>query len=106
MEFIWTSCAARRTNLHHGLYLWYNLFMSTNQIAISKFKVKCLAILEEVRRTGTPVRITRFGKPVAEVMPVRAPKASWLGCMKDSVEIDGDIVSPIGAFSRWNSGDE
>jgi prevent-host-death family protein len=72
------------------------------EIAISKFKATCLAVLEEVRRTGAPVRITRFGRPVAEVVPYRAPKrASWLGCMADSGEILGDIVGPVGAFDGW-----
>jgi len=74
------------------------------EIAISKFKATCLAVLEDVRRTRTPVRVTRFGQPVAEVLPPSgAPGKSWLGCMKDSVEISGDIVEPVGAFSRWNA---
>jgi prevent-host-death family protein len=33
------------------------------------FKAKCLGILEEVRKTRKPIRVTRFGKPVAEVIP-------------------------------------
>jgi prevent-host-death family protein len=75
------------------------------EIAISKFKATCLSVLEEVRRTGTPVRVTRFGKPVAEVVPPRPAMAvSWLGCMKDSIEISGDISGPIGAFHRWTAG--
>ena len=65
------------------------------EIAISKFKATCLAVLEDVRKTGTPVRITRFGRPVAEVVPPRpARKTSWLGCMEGSLEITGDIVGP------------
>jgi prevent-host-death family protein len=39
------------------------------EIAISEFKVKCLALLEEVRQTKKPLRVTRFGKPVAEIVP-------------------------------------
>lgn len=39
------------------------------EIAISEFKAKCLAILEQVRLTKTPIRVTRFGKPVAEIVP-------------------------------------
>ena len=39
------------------------------EIAISEFKAKCLGILEQVRKTRTPIRVTRFGKPVAEVVP-------------------------------------
>jgi prevent-host-death family protein len=72
------------------------------EIAVSKFKVTCLAVIEEVRRTRRPIRVTRFGKPVAEVVPVSAaPKQSWLGCMRDSLEISGDIVRPVGAFDKW-----
>ncbi|MGA2773130.1 MAG: type II toxin-antitoxin system prevent-host-death family antitoxin [Bryobacteraceae bacterium] len=72
------------------------------EIAISKFKATCLAVLEDVRRTGTPVRVTRFGRPVAEVVPTRPETvSSWLGCARDSVEISGDISEPVGAFSRW-----
>lgn len=75
------------------------------EVAISKFKATCLAVLEDVRRTGAPVRVTRFGQPVAEVMPPRVPKpASWLGCMKDSLEVNGDISAPIGAFRQWKAG--
>ena len=74
------------------------------EIPISKFKATCLAVLEEVRQTGTPVRVTRFGQPVAEVVPVQpAQKTSWLGCMKDSMEIVGDITGPIGAFDGWTA---
>ena len=72
------------------------------EIAISQFKATCLAVLEDVRRTRRPIRVTRFGKPVAEVIPPGvAPKESWLGCMRDSLEISGDIVEPVRAFDRW-----
>jgi prevent-host-death family protein len=72
------------------------------EIPISKFKATCLAVLEDVRRTGTPVRVTRFGRPVAEVVPTRPEKvSSWLGYAKDSLEITGDIIEPVGAFDRW-----
>lgn len=75
------------------------------EVAISKFKATCLAVLEEVRRTGAPVRVTRFGRPVAEVVPARPAKPdSWLGCMKDSLEVSDDIRGPVGAFGRWKAG--
>ncbi len=74
------------------------------EIAISKFKATCLAVLEDVRRTGTPVRVTRFGRPVAEIRPpVPEPKASWLGCMREFTDISGDIVGPVGAFDKWKA---
>jgi len=66
------------------------------EIAISEFKAKCLAVLERVRSTKKPIRITRFGKPVAEVVPPASvqERSSWIGSMKQSFEIVGDIVSP------------
>jgi len=72
------------------------------EIAISKFKATCVEVLEEVRKTGTPVRITRSGRPMADVVPPQpVRKKSWLGCMTDSTEITGDLLMPTGAFDRW-----
>jgi len=66
------------------------------EVAISVFKAKCLAILEQVQKTKKPIRITRRGKPIAEVVPASpANKKSWLGCMKGTAEIRGDIISPV-----------
>jgi prevent-host-death family protein len=71
-------------------------------IAISKFKATCLAVLAEVRKTGIPVRVTRLGEPIAEIVPPRADSDKrWIGCMSDSVEILGDLVGPAGAFDEW-----
>jgi prevent-host-death family protein len=73
------------------------------EIAISEFKAKCLAVLEQVRATKQPVRITRFGKPVAEVFPPTAvvDRAAWIGSMKDTFQILGDIVSPANDEDEW-----
>jgi prevent-host-death family protein len=67
------------------------------EVAISEFKAKCLALLEQVRQTKKPLRVTRFGKPVAEIVPpsVDAGQKDWIGSMKDTMEITGDIVSPV-----------
>jgi prevent-host-death family protein len=67
------------------------------EVAISEFKAKCLALLENVRKTKTPIRVTRRGKPVADVIPATegAENSSWIGSMKGLMEITGDIVSPV-----------
>jgi prevent-host-death family protein len=67
------------------------------EVAISQFKAKCLALLERVRKTKKPIRVTRFGKPVADVVPPSpsADSGDWLGSMADNFEILGDIVSPV-----------
>ncbi len=72
------------------------------EVAISEFKAKCLALLEQVQKTKRPLRITRFGKPVAEVVPpsVQSP-SDWMGSMKDEIEILGDIVAPASEAEDW-----
>jgi prevent-host-death family protein len=67
------------------------------EIAISVFKAKCLAILERVEKTKEPIRITRHGKPVAEVIPAAqtVDRAAWIGSLKGKIQILGDIVSPV-----------
>jgi prevent-host-death family protein len=75
------------------------------EVAISEFKAKCLAMLEQVQKTRKPIRVTRFGKPVAEVVPVSPGAASedWIGSMKDTMKILGDIVSPANDESDWEA---
>ena len=73
------------------------------EVAISEFKAKCLSLIDQVQKTKKPIRITRFGKPVAEVSPpsARAPGADWFGSMKDEIQILGDIISPANDEDEW-----
>lgn len=85
----------------------YNMVRSgpVEEIAISEFKAKCLAILERVRKTRKPIRVTRHGKAVAEVVPPAVPvdRDAWLASMKGSVKILGDIVSPASEPDEWEA---
>ncbi len=66
-------------------------------MSISKFKATCLSALERVRVTGRPLRVTRFGKPIADVVApkLEQPAKRVLGCMTSEAKIVGDIVSPL-----------
>ena len=70
---------------------------SIREVAISEFKAKCLSLLEEVSKTKTPLRVTRRGKAIADVIPAssREEERSWIGSMSGSIDIVGDIVAPI-----------
>ncbi len=74
-------------------------------IAISKFKATCLAVLDQVGKTGRPVRITRFGKPVADVVPPGPPERpdNWLGCMVGTATIVGDITAASEDLVDWEA---
>lgn len=73
-------------------------------MAISKFRATCLAVMEQVRKTGMPVRVTRRGVPVADVVPPGPPDTpdNWLGAMAGTAEITGDITAPTSELVTWD----
>ena len=81
----------------------HGIFFVMEEIAISKFKATCLAVLEKVRKTGKPILVTRFGEPVAEVIPPHTPPRpdQWLGTLSSTGQIKGDIVSPAVEEQEW-----
>jgi prevent-host-death family protein len=75
------------------------------EVAISEFKAKCLALLERVCKTKQPIRVTRFGKPIADVVPPSpvAEPGDWLGTMAKTIDIVGDIVAPVMEENDWEA---
>ena len=43
-------------------------------VAAGEFKQKCLALIDQVASTGAPIIISKYGKPVARLMPLESPK--------------------------------
>ena len=74
-------------------------------LAISEFKATCLAVLEEVRRTGMPVQVTKRGVPIAEIVPPSpaASGAEWLGALRGSAHFVGDVVAPVMEEATWEA---
>jgi antitoxin (DNA-binding transcriptional repressor) of toxin-antitoxin stability system len=75
------------------------------EIAISKFKATCLRLIGDVKKTGKSIIITKKGEIIAVVSPPppAAAKKSWLGSMKNSIRITGDIVSPAADEDEWET---
>ncbi len=78
---------------------------SMEEIAISKFKATCLAILERVRKTHKPVCITKFGQPIADVVPPSAPvrQPGWVGSLTGTGQIKGNIIDPATDEQDWDA---
>jgi prevent-host-death family protein len=65
-------------------------------VPAGEFKAKCLKLLDEVAATREPLVITKFGKPVAKVVPIEEEnKFDLFGAMRGSVIWEGDIISPL-----------
>lgn len=65
-------------------------------IPAGEFKAKCLKLLDEVAETREPLVITKFGKPVAKLVPIEEEnKFDLFGAMRGSVIWEGDIISPL-----------
>ena len=67
--------------------------MSTT-IGAGEFKAKCLRLLDEVERNREELIITKRGRPVARLVPVR-PERALFGAMAGSVTHCGDLVAPV-----------
>jgi prevent-host-death family protein len=61
------------------------------QIPAAKFKEQCLSLLDRVDEDG--IIITKRGKPVAKLIPIRTESAELLGKLKGRLKIKGDIFS-------------
>ena len=65
-------------------------------IPAGEFKQGCLRILDEVGTSGEPIVITKRGKPVAKLVPVEdEARREIFGCMRGTITIQGDIISPV-----------
>lgn len=61
------------------------------QIPAAQFKEKCLAILDRVDPEG--IIITKHGKPVARLLPMKGRSSDLIGSMKGKIKIKGNIFS-------------
>ncbi len=72
-------------------------------IAAADFKANCLALMDEVRRTGAEVVITKHGRPVAKLVPVLdTSETPFIGRGAGTIEVVGDIIAPIAP--HWDEG--
>jgi prevent-host-death family protein len=68
--------------------------MKTATVPAGEFKSRCLKLLDEVAEKRHTLVVTKRGRPVAHVTPV-PEEGDFVGSMRESGEIVGDIVSPL-----------
>jgi prevent-host-death family protein len=73
------------------------------EMPAGEFKAQCLAVMDQVQRSGEPVVITKHGKPVAKLVPAQKGGDDIFGYMASKVKIVGDIVGPVTPLEDWES---
>lgn len=79
-------------------------------IGAGEFKQKCLALIDQVAATGAPVIISKYGKPVARLMPLESPEETEeriLAALRSgagSMLVDQEtFLSPTSEIAGWSS---
>ncbi|HWF08597.1 MAG TPA: type II toxin-antitoxin system prevent-host-death family antitoxin [Bryobacteraceae bacterium] len=69
--------------------------MKNQVVSVTEFKAKCLALLDGVAERGDTITITRRGKPLAKVAPVKPkPWKSLEGILAGKVTIPQGLLDP------------
>jgi prevent-host-death family protein len=78
--------------------------MTMKSVAISTFKAHCLALLEDVARTGRPLLVTKRGKPLARLTAAdNSRSSSPQETLRHTVVTLGDIIASAIPAETWNA---
>lgn len=70
-------------------------------MSASLFKTNFLAVLDEVKAKRVAVVITKHGKPVAMLIPVKTAADDIFGFFRNRGRITGDVLSPVLSPDEW-----
>jgi prevent-host-death family protein len=71
------------------------------KMAAGSFKTKCLAVMDEVQAKHETVVITKHGKPVAKLVPVKTETDEIYDFLAGKGTVAGDVVSPALSPKEW-----
>ena len=71
------------------------------KMAAGVFKANCLAVMDDVQARRETVVITKYGKPVAKLVPINTDKDEIFGFLAGKGAVTGDIVSPALTPEEW-----
>ena len=73
-------------------------------IKASEFKAKCLALMDQVALTGESIQVTKHGKPIVELRPIKPGKpASPFGWHKGLTTALDDLIEPAVPLEDWDA---
>jgi prevent-host-death family protein len=71
------------------------------KMAAGSFKANCLAVMDEVQAKHETVVITKYGKPVAKLVPIHTDKDEIYDFLAGKGTITGDVVSSAISAEEW-----
>ena len=64
-------------------------------IQAAEFKAKCLALMDDVARSGDILIVTKNGRPIVELRPYSGGRSGSPFGLHSGLQITGDILSPV-----------
>jgi antitoxin (DNA-binding transcriptional repressor) of toxin-antitoxin stability system len=77
--------------------------IAMQEIQLSNLQGNILAVIDAIVNSCQSVVISDQGKPLVKIIPCAFEKDSWIGSMRNSGKITGDIVSPAENIENWNA---
>lgn len=71
------------------------------RVSASEFKTHCLSLMDWVKQTREEITVTKYGRPVAKLVPVTAEDEPIFGYLKGAVSGYDDLISPV--EERWEA---
>ena len=71
------------------------------EIKASVFKARCLRLMDEVATSGEEIVVTKNGKPVSRLVPIKTRPKDLFGLHKESwYQIDPGAIGARGSFVK------
>lgn len=78
--------------------------MKLRSVAATQFKAECLRLIDEIGASGESLTITRHGKPVAVISPVReAAPTGLIGARRGRVTRYDEPFAPATDTDAWTA---
>ena len=64
-------------------------------VKASEFKAKCLSLMDEVAQSGEEIVVTKNGKPVSKLVPIKIRPKEIYGLNRGRWQLKGDLLKQM-----------
>ena len=76
-------------------------FIIMKTVKASEFKAKCLSLMDDVAKSGEEIVVTKNGKPVSKMVPVKTRPKEIYGLHRGLWQLKDNLVDPI--KDQWDA---